>query len=87
MSDENMRDFIILTEAYAKLGLPDKQVTVLEEIAVPQKTSADLIAELREIVFKLRSHTENDDGEEALGVEKGMQLAADMIENVVKRHE
>ena len=46
-----------------------------------------LLEEMSEVVFKLRAFTESaDDGDLALGIEIGMQRAADMIENVLNRH-
>jgi hypothetical protein len=41
---------------------------------------------LLDVVFKLRSFTESQDGEVGFGIELGMQRAADMIENVIARH-
>jgi hypothetical protein len=52
------------------------------EVAPPRP----LVEELSEVVFKLRSFTESRDGDIGFGIELGMQRAADMIENVIKRH-
>lgn len=45
------------------------------------------INECREVVFKLRAFMESAGGDYALGVEHGMQRAAEMIENIIRRHE
>lgn len=47
-----------------------------------------LLEEARELVFKLRSFMEDTtSGEYSLGVETGMQRAADMVENLIRRYE
>jgi len=81
-----MRGYILLAEEL----LPSASECVLED----QDTSDEalpvseppIIADLRDLAFKLRSHTENEDSEQALGVELGMQRAADMVENLIRRH-
>ena len=37
-------------------------------------------------MFKLRAFLESSGGDYALGVEAGMQRAADMVENALRRH-
>jgi hypothetical protein len=93
MGDSNgdqMKDYISLTEellaCYAAVTRPE---TVYIEQIVEQNmpTEHPILSDCRDLVFKLRSTMENDAGEYALGVEMGMQRAADMIENLVRRFE
>jgi hypothetical protein len=77
-----MRDFMTMTEA---LNESDNDIaTPLDEpeVAPPRP----LVEDLLDVVFKLRSFTESQDGEVGFGIELGMQRAADMIENVIARH-
>lgn len=77
-----MRSYIMATE---KLTLEDDQ-TVIEAAPVPLPDTA-LLEDLEHIIFKLRAFMESSHGDFALGVEAGMQRAAEMIENVLKRHQ
>lgn len=45
-----------------------------------------ILEDLQNLVFKLRAFTEADGGDFAFGVETGMERAAAMIENVIRRH-
>jgi hypothetical protein len=45
-----------------------------------------ILEDLHDVIFKLRAFTESREGDIGLGIELGMQRAADMIENVIKRH-
>lgn len=79
---EQMRDFIMATES-----LDEPETIPVESEPVTESVSdVMLLQELADIVFKLRAFMENDSGDYALGVETGMQRAADMIENVILRH-
>jgi hypothetical protein len=64
-----------------------KQEPVNEEVLDSRSSNNFLILEqLNDIVFKLRAFTESVDGDYALGIETGMQRAADMIENIINQH-
>jgi len=76
-----MRDFIMASERLNAEHEPDAEVIV--ETSLPPES---LLEDLNDIVFKLRAFTESREGELGLGVELGMQRAADMIENAIKRH-
>lgn len=78
-----MRDFIIATES---LDEPETIPVESEPIMESVSSNAMILQELADVVFKLRAFMENDSGDYALGVETGMQRAADMIENVILRH-
>jgi hypothetical protein len=88
--EEQMKDFISLTEellaCYASVTRPE---TVIVEHIVESEVPVEhpLLSECRDLAFKLRSTMEDSAGDYALGVETGMQRAADMIENLIRRHE
>jgi hypothetical protein len=88
MVDPNtdMREILGIIESYNSVLSPAEPI--LEDVSPETMTPKDnpVLDELRDLVFKLRSHTENDEGDKALGIEEGMQLAADMIENLIRRH-
>jgi len=77
---EQMRSFIMAAEP---LNRPEPELLVESDEPAPQTS---LLVELEDIVFRLRAFMESSNGDYALGVEMGMQRAADMIENVIKRH-
>lgn len=82
-----MRGYMRLAESLvlAELDEPAPEPAAMPESA-PDRAEA-ILAELREIVSKLRSHTEHGaNADEAVGVEIGMQRAADMIERVIGTH-
>jgi len=97
--NNKMREIMTLVEEYAQT---QTNVVPVNESDEAQESQMDhqadqsphpIIEELREVIFKLRSHTENGEGydgesdEKALGVEEGMMRAADMIENLLRRYE
>lgn len=86
MNDDQMRSFILLAEA---MRLEETEDQPLAETTPEQQNSAlspVLHHDLSEIIFRLRGFMETSGGEFALGVETGMQRAADMIENLIRRH-
>ncbi len=78
-----MREFIMASEQL-NTAQHDCDEHVLTETLLSPDTK--LLEDLNDIVFKLRAFTESREGELGLGVELGMQRAADMIENAIKRH-
>lgn len=78
---QRMRSFIMATEHLGQEAGPEE----ISE-AVVSRSSSGLLEDLDSVVFKLRAFMESCGGEFAMGVETGMQRAADMIENAVKRH-
>ncbi len=91
---KQMRGFIEITEdllcAYARVTRPGETMMLsesLEETQQETEVEHPVISEARDLVFKLRSFMEDSAGDYALGVENGMQRAADMIENLIRRHE
>lgn len=80
---QQMRSYIMATEQMlTEDANPD-------ELPIEDVVSSDLtlLEDLEDIVFRLRAFMESSGGEYALGVEYGMQRAADMIENAIKRHD
>lgn len=78
-----------LLEAYALFDtIASKQpIDVVEETVEPTMDYNPIILEeLEEISFKLKSFMESETGDYALGVETGMQRAAEMIDNVIRRY-
>ena len=89
--DRGMSQFKMLTEEllshYAKATAPvalEPETVVETSEPAPEHPA---IHECREVVFKLRAFMESAGGDYALGVEHGMQRAAEMIENIIRRHE
>lgn len=90
--DEGMKGFILLTEellhhyaavnGVAQQPMPELVVEAEEEIV-----EHPMIQECRDLVFKLRAFMESEGGDYGLGVEMGMQRAAEMMENVIRRYE
>lgn len=78
-----MRDFIMATES-----LDVSETATEEPEAIVESVSSDtmLLQDMADIVFKLRAFMESNDGDVSLGIEMGMQRAADMIENAIRRH-
>lgn len=90
---KQMRGFIEITDEllweYARITRHDQTYlteSVEEEPQQEEPTEHPMIAEAHDLVFKLRSFMEDSAGDYALGVETGMQRAADMIENLIRRH-
>lgn len=84
-----MREFIMLTEEISSALEPTVQKVIdNDDETSPERDENDneLITELGDLAEKLRSHTEDEDGEQSLGVEMGMQRAADMIDNLLRRY-
>lgn len=61
------------------------QELIVERVA-PQPSDAHLLEDLANVVFKLRAFMESSEGDVGLGIEMGMQRAADMIENIINRY-
>jgi hypothetical protein len=81
-----MRDYMMMTE---NLILPEPESFdegVVEEAAPAPMANAIILEDLRDLVFKLRAFMESREGDLGLGIELGMQRAAEMIENLLARH-
>lgn len=79
---QRMRSYIMATEQLTN------EVPVAETVPLSEDTEhpGSLLTDLDLVIFKLRAFMESSGGEYALGVETGMQRAAEMIENVLRRH-
>jgi len=85
LSFQQMREFIGMTENL--VGSDRALLTEASPVEPDMVPSMYLLFEdLHNVVFKLRAFTESREGDIGLGIELGMQRAADMIENVLKRH-
>lgn len=89
-TNHQMKSFIVLTEEllahYASATVPQAYTTISEEHT--EIVEHPMVQECKDIVFKLRAFMEDaSGGDYALGIEIGMQRAADMIENLIKRYE
>lgn len=86
-----MRGFIYLAEEYmARLEEAASDLTEVEMtpvVVAPVDTHSPVLSDLRDVVFKLRAFMEAEGGDYALGVETGMQRAADMIERVIRTYQ
>jgi hypothetical protein len=87
MSQENIRSYIevvtemLLTEAAHPTMLVEDVHDVL-----PSPTIEHVIEdEVNGLIFKLRSYQDPESGDYALGVEAGMNRAADMLQNMINR--
>lgn len=86
MNEEQMRSFILLAEALRLEG-PEEEPVAEEPTAHAGAALGPVLRhDLEEIIFRLRGFMESSGGDFALGVETGMQRAADMIENLIRRH-
>jgi len=66
----------------------DDQPAVLIEPAPVPAPIGSIFEDLHDVVFKLRSYTESEENNDlGFGVELGMQRAAEMIENVMRRYQ
>lgn len=59
---------------------------VAEEVQPEPALTPVIITDLEDLVFKMRSFMETAGGDYATGVEDGMQKAAEMVENLIRRH-
>lgn len=77
-----------MTESLIGIEEPDRTPVVLEEDTNMDQASPSpiILADLRDVVFKLRAFMEDREGDLGLGIEMGMQRAAEMIENVIARY-
>ena len=100
MRSSQMHGFILASEDYVRyLSEVEMEMAVLERLtesddAVPlmedlmvANVRHPVMDDLHDVCRRLRAYMENAGGEYALGVETGMERAAEMIENLIKRHE
>ena len=78
---EELRTYIDILEYYASEPAPEPQL--LCEDVVAEDSKVLLKEHLEGAVFKLRSYTESSGGEYAAGFENGLEMAAQMIENII----
>lgn len=77
-----MRKFMMLMEdgmssdVLGPLGVDDFELDEPEAVNVKER--------LENILFRLRSHSDNTGGDYSFGFESGLEMAAGMIENLLK---
>lgn len=81
---DQIRSYIQITESLEYIE-PVVAPVEVEIVVVDEKDT--MKQGLRDLVARLRSHMETEEGDFSLGVEYGMQMAADMIENLISRSE
>jgi hypothetical protein len=81
---KELRDFITVVDFAYSVSEPQNIIEESFDYDVP--SVEDRLADL---VFKLRSHSEplneSVDGDYSLGVESGCEMAAEMIENLIRQ--
>lgn len=86
-----MRDFIAVAERLSHGNEDQMKNDILVEgaggVMADNASAFTVLEDLREVVFRLRAFTESEVSPQALGIELGMQRAADMIENLLRRYE
>lgn len=85
MTEEQMRTFIFLAEALDE-AVEEEEDTISEEVIVEESQTVLILGDLADLSQRLRAFMESEGGDYALGVETGMQRAADMIENLIRRY-
>lgn len=80
---DQLRSYIIMAEAMSGSRQHEERIEVKSEVVF----DAELRRDLHDLVDRLRSIMESSGGDYSLGYETGLQRAAEMIENVLRRHE
>jgi hypothetical protein len=78
-----MKGYIVLAESLRN-GTDNEPVA--EDVQPEPPLTPVIITDLEDLVFKMRSFMETAGGDYATGVEDGMQKAAEMVENLLRRH-
>lgn len=78
---EELRTYIDILEYYSTAPV---QVELLESDIVVENQQDRLHELLLDAVFKMRSYVEPTEGDYALGFEAGLEMAAGMIDNILK---
>ncbi len=77
-------EMVLLTSPQAREVVSEEKM--LTESILVSKTIHPIMGDLASVVEDLRAFMESTGGDYALGVEDGMQRAAEMIETLLKRH-
>jgi hypothetical protein len=89
MSQEHIRSYIeVVTEMLlCEATRPTILVEDTNYLTPPQEQEVEpqLVADLNDMIFKLRSYRDPGVGDYAAGMEAGMERASDMLENLVNR--
>jgi hypothetical protein len=76
--NKDIRDYLDILEYYSSEFSPIPEVHV-----EPEEPMIDCTQRLSDIIFKLRSYTDTTGGDYSLGFEQGLEMAAQMIDNLI----
>lgn len=83
-TNNHIRDLIRISE-----GLQNPPEEILLEDFVPADhydgLDQNVEAELENLIFKFRSYQDPESTQDAMGIEMGMNMAADMLQNTLDR--
>ncbi len=86
MLHEILRSYIQIAQTMGEEPQPE---VLVEDFEAPPtaKPQMDYLVEeqLSDLLFKLRSYQDPDTGDHSAGVEAGMVMAADLLQNVISR--
>ncbi len=77
--DNDLRSYMTIMEFYSSELAPVDTV----QLAEPEPVVVDHSQRLADMLFKLRSYTDPTGGDYSLGFEQGLEMAAQMIENLI----
>ncbi len=77
--DNDLRSYLTILEYYSS----DGYTPVVEAQLEPERVEVDCSQRLADMLFKLRSYTDPTGGDYSLGFEQGLEMAAQMIENLI----
>ncbi len=86
MNYDDMRNFIVLAESLDEGSFDMTAEEPVQGEPVATEVTPIILHDLEELATRMRGFMETESGEYALGVEMGMQRAAEMIENLVRRY-
>lgn len=86
MTEDTMRTFIYLAESLVDSQYEDDEVITTESEVVEESETVLILSDLSDLSQRMRAFMEAESGDYGLGVEMGMQRAAEMIENLIRRY-
>lgn len=82
---DQLRTYLDIMDYYIN---GDSPLPILTEADIIEEDTRVLLTErLQEAVFKLRAHSDTTGGEYSLGFESGLEMAASIIENILRNVE
>lgn len=86
MNYDDMRNFIVLAESLDESSFAITAEEPAQVEPVVEEVTPIILHDLEELATRMRGFMETESGDYALGMEMGMQRAAEMIENLVRRY-